>query len=339
MRTELPSSCKKLVTGNVAHRKSPTTTSIIKRRNRNCRWKEQLRHVCLRRALQTRQQQQKRSSPEKSSPNSPELFQEKLGARKAAVADTSSPRFFLQEELRHRGVQVESPLHPRTIISDANIDDTDDNIVVDVDMTEAEENEGIFEKQESKEPVDTDVGDDEFPETMTEVEFIELLEEIESELNMALLEEEIEREEGLLQDQIAHYYEEQSDQHQQHGSVTCPLCWQASLESSSHHADDETGEIFCCSQQRIVHDGGTGSFFIGQLQGEPLCPFRLAGGVTSLTRLRERIGIAQSTHAEYCSPVSYGDRQSGSSLVFANPSLSTLTASCAYCNTHMRLYG
>ena len=270
-------------------------------------WKEQLRESCLRRALHHRA---KRARQERQDDDDDDAFESPESRKRfrGAFEYHTSPRLVLEEELRHRGVHIESPVQCMNEKTETEV-----GVPADAEMEEAS-----LLRDNGEEEL---VGGDGSPYTMSEDEFIELLEEFESDLDLALLEEELDLEEGLLQDQIASYENNQSAQYR-NSSLSCPVCFQGCLESVL--SDDGSCEIVC-SRAFVGHK----SYVVDANTGFAPCSFHLAPGVTTLERLIERIETATTTHADYCDE----------SLTFACPSPNVLTGSCRACGTLMRLYG
>ena len=173
----------------VGSRKTPVVR-CSKSNGSRC-WKKQLRQACLRRALHSRKRRRRESTvlDHHHTTVSPEV--QKINEYDEAQSD-SFPRLCLEEELRIRGVNVESAMQQTN--EPAGVVDAD---MVDADMVDADEEATERENEE------------EFPYALTENEFLELLEEIESDFHASLLEEEIEREEGMLLDQISSFENQQ----------------------------------------------------------------------------------------------------------------------------------
>ena len=253
-------------------------------------WKEQVREACLRRALQSRERRKRPLESHLPSSFDPQQQQLQESHDEQAIYEPSpkrpfgSPRMFLEQELRQRGVYLESPLHAIREI-------TSENAL----------HKPMAISENDPENYDNDV---EEPYTMTEDEFIDLLEEIEADFEMNKIEEELAIEEEMLQDQIDSF-QSQMEENTGLSSISCPLCKSGYLGCSP--CAEGTLESVHCSQ----------------------CPFSLAG-VTTLANLQQRIDTAQGAHADFCSE---------GYLEFCNPDQVTLTASCQFCGTHMVLYG
>lgn len=265
-------------------KESPHNKSVIcvsKRKNDVIRsWKEQVRDACLRRVWLSRQHQRDGRYEDEI---------EKRRCDNGLIVSTISPRMLLEEELRERGVNVESPCHQQETFCFSEED---------VAMEDA-----VSNNEESQ-----DIN----PYTMTEDEFLTLLEDIESELAVRLAEEQWERENEMMQEQIAYFESQTSDQ--QH---PCPLCAASLL--SVFHSDGST-EIFC-----------NGRF-------DRPCSFRLAAGVTTLDGLKQRMEAANTAHLDYCASGATNN-DTTYRLAYSNPSPAILTASCRACGTYMTLYG
>mmetsp|Transcript_3308 Transcript_3308/g.6896 ORF Transcript_3308/g.6896 Transcript_3308/m.6896 type:complete len:266 (-) Transcript_3308:4-801(-) len=248
------------------------STPVTSRNRRNvAQWKEQIRSACLVRAKQSRQSMKR--------PLHQEFTNQKFdddSSEPMITTTLTSPRDFLEDELRQRRVIVQSPMK-------------DNDKSEDVEMLESSTD------QEEEEAY-----------TMTEDEFIELLEEIEQDWNIEQLEEQLLLEEEMVQDQVASY-EHLSQEARQRGpsrSVLCPLC-----QSDIQHPNSR-GILLCTGSESLS------------------CPFHLSR--ITPDELRERIDSARRTHADFCS---------SESLTFSNPNPSTLTASCHACEMRMMLFG
>uniref|UniRef100_A0A7S3DMA8 Uncharacterized protein n=1 Tax=Entomoneis paludosa TaxID=265537 RepID=A0A7S3DMA8_9STRA len=272
---------------------SASTTPVAQRNKRNVtQWKDQVRQACLRRAMQSKL---RRKRPLQSN-----NLQEPLQSH---LSSSSSPRAFLEDELRLRGVNVESPILVRETHRSAQDQKPDD-----VDMMDE-----ALEEHEAY--------------TMTEDEFIDLLEEIEAELKTRQLEEELDREEEMMQDHIAAFESVEEPNETSSCSSICPLCQGRTLLLSY---DSSTGTSIVSCNRLLDTNHQTSEDSSGEnMQISESCPFLLAG-IDTLSNLQQRVEVAQTTHADFCS---------NPSLQFSNPSPSSLSASCQMCEMTMMLYG
>lgn len=252
-----------------SEKRNKTSSFIAHKRTPTASWKDDLRRACLDRARQRRRQERQRPSSEQAITlrNDPRIRDYPDDDEPGYYCHETSAQALIQEELNQFRVTVRTPSQPERGTNHA--------------------------RRKELRRDDHNFNNDHQHYSMTEEEWIELIQEVEEEMERAealQLEQALEldrSEEQYWQEQIAHFDEHEyndyddDDYHDYNDgtqvTVVCPICHEANLTETTH------GDVVCPNH----------------MDGSCLLHLSPRNGLTRQS-LCHALSLAYQEHARYC---------------------------------------